>query len=690
MKQIKDYIGKEVAVQCNSQEEWDKIVKLISEVKPNDGPTQKYLYNNATYGTVDCLNLKMGRKIGTSSKSDYKSDGYIVFPASDFLEKTETNLKFSIKYTAEFTENIYDALIKFCKKNIPSDQIWRGYSDESYRAFKSQNYFVYFGYSEGNNYFCGVDNNNQGLSEIQLNKLLEIIDYKTKSSEQDILEQCNKKYPIGTKYKCPNSNTITEVKGKFFKGSTGNKFTDGYGGYVYYEGKFAEIVEEESKFEEGKWYKYSDKDNHYYKPSELGIIGKSVKTSEEIHTGVYKNTDNIWSSKDETELADLSEIQQYLPEGHPDKIKIIPEYVEYIKTGDSSWKLGKIYKVNEDGTVTFESGGNPRDKHYTIDTRIFKPSTKEAYEAQFVKETIKEWYPGTYVVCIENYGSSKIGDVDEITEAPDRNNLYRTKKEGLANQERFKWFATKSEAEAFSKTLNKSENRWIPNPGDWVVILYAGFKCKGNIKVGDVKQIKDFSLDATVNFRVIFTDSSYGNGNTITQQCFRKAELHEIPTQTIINYPMTKEECTIDLSNTKIWIGDNPELSKKVQEKAFELGYKWRIGDSPRYFDRSCLYFSDEHITHGESKEIFKEHKYKEIFPSDLNIKINSNEIPLIIGTKGKYLGELDLTEKYIMAIDTIKETNVFASRVIYSKPKLTELELPTPIKVIKREENYY
>lgn len=88
MKQIKNYIGKEVAVQCSSQEEWNKIIELISEVKSNHGPTQKYLYNNLTQETIDCLNLKMGgTPIGTSSKDNYLKNGYIVFPASDFLEE---------------------------------------------------------------------------------------------------------------------------------------------------------------------------------------------------------------------------------------------------------------------------------------------------------------------------------------------------------------------------------------------------------------------------------------------------------------------------------------------------------------------------------------------------------------------------------------------------------------------------
>lgn len=107
MKQIKNYIGKEVAVQCSSQEEWNKIIELISEVKSNHGPTQKYLYNNLTQETIDCLNLKMGGiPIGASSKDNYLKNGYIVFPASDFLEE-ESKFEEGKWYKSKDSENLY-------------------------------------------------------------------------------------------------------------------------------------------------------------------------------------------------------------------------------------------------------------------------------------------------------------------------------------------------------------------------------------------------------------------------------------------------------------------------------------------------------------------------------------------------------------------------------------------------------
>lgn len=82
----------------------------------------------------------------------------------------------------------------------------------------------------------------------------------------------------------------------------------------------------------------------------------------------------------------------------------------------------------------------------------------------------------------------------------------------------------------------------------------------------------------------------------------------------------------IDLTNTKIWIGDNPELSKQVQEKAFELGWTWWNNKGVRNTQGTSLYFdSGRYISYSDSKtsDYSNNNKYKEIKPEDLGIVLN-------------------------------------------------------------------
>ena len=77
--------------------------------------------------------------------------------------------------------------------------------------------------------------------------------------------------------------------------------------------------------------------------------------------------------------------------------------------------------------------------------------------------------------------------------------------------------------------------------------------------------------------------------------------------------------------NCKIWIGNNPELCRKIQEKLFELGYNWgRFGD-----DQNIKSYNINYLIIYEDGSLFKSsfkraefalHNYKEIFPSDLGI----------------------------------------------------------------------
>lgn len=77
--------------------------------------------------------------------------------------------------------------------------------------------------------------------------------------------------------------------------------------------------EDKPKFEVGKWYK---KDGYYLKPKK--IIGTNSQCNTEYISpeGKYRaNNSGIDDLRTWELLADLTEIQQYLPDGHPDKFR---------------------------------------------------------------------------------------------------------------------------------------------------------------------------------------------------------------------------------------------------------------------------------------------------------------------------------------------------------------------------------
>ena len=169
----------------------------------------------------------------------------------------------------------------------------------------------------------------------------------------------------------------------------------------------------ETQFEVGKWYKF------YWLTGNIYVYGKiqsvyyvSIITSSGVWMNakpLYRETDGyeLKDIKEVQEITDLSEIQQYLPDGHVDKIlyergynifgkNTIPEYVEYVTT---AYK-GIIVKV-EDWTphnyckVSFGNGNKEQPFK-----NLVKPSTKEEFDKQNQK-----WIPqvGEYAV-MENAG----------------------------------------------------------------------------------------------------------------------------------------------------------------------------------------------------------------------------------------------------------------------------------------------
>jgi len=85
---------------------------------------------------------------------------------------------------------------------------------------------------------------------------------------------------------------------------------------------------------------------------------------------------------------------------------------------------------------------------------------------------------------------------------------------------------------------------------------------------------------------------------------------------------MTREEAKKMLTNTKVYVNGK---SKEIQEKLFEIGFKWR-GHTENYIMNlnETFLFIEESITFGWSMDSFKNSTLKEISADDIiNIKIN-------------------------------------------------------------------
>ena len=83
----------------------------------------------------------------------------------------------------------------------------------------------------------------------------------------DLLEEAKLKYPVGTKFKCVNGNTDTgiinsifTVKATFNQNPILKQYSDGRihseNGWIYLDGKWAEIIEEPITKTIDKDYKY--------------------------------------------------------------------------------------------------------------------------------------------------------------------------------------------------------------------------------------------------------------------------------------------------------------------------------------------------------------------------------------------------------------------------------------------------
>ena len=148
--------------------------------------------------------------------------------------------------------------------------------------------------------------------------------------------------------------------------------------------------------------------------------------------------------------------------------EVVPEYVECYYSETDAFIINKIYKCGSlskaDALTIISEKCLNHSLPYEGHLWKFRPSTKEAFEAQNKTQSIEKWSVGSYGVVINSTNKKfPIGFIDEIIPATWHEKVefknyssYDPKSLEYSSGLEFKWFATKLEAEEFAKTLVKS------------------------------------------------------------------------------------------------------------------------------------------------------------------------------------------------------------------------------------------
>ncbi len=134
----------------------------------------------------------------------------------------------------------------------------------------------------------------------------------------------------------------------------------------------------------------------------------------------------------------------------------------------------------------------------------------------------------------------------------------------------------------------------------------------------------------------------------------------------------------IALKNTKIWIGDNPELSRRVQERAMELGFDWWSGTKqPKYVNEKSLIFGDiKDISFTDDKKYFDTlQPHKEIFLSDFFDDTKLVEIPDEIANFDGKVGGLPTPIQTLLVIRSVEQNLKFGVKTNISDKKISSLQ---------------
>lgn len=314
------------------------------------------------------FNLENAKKLGTNYNfsMDFGNRKELFRPALPHeIPTSETSTEFAlpekwcVKITKENAKTIGDFYGKHSwngyKTLIPKEEVGKYYTSHNVSSGTSV-------FSKDNGSYFHLSSPSEGYTEITFEQfkkyVLKSIETEVKPNvmnKEQLLEEAKRKFPIGTKFKAPDNNREYTVEG--FDGIESNGWlTDyhvlacikehkGVGQYLYYHGKWAEVIEPvKPNLIVGKWYMLPKTSNFIVKYSSVGSCSEYIANAKHYsYGGSCCTTDAI--------LVDLSEIQQYLPDGHCDKlVKVSMEDIQ--RQCKEKYPIGCTFKVGSFSSIS--------------------------------------------------------------------------------------------------------------------------------------------------------------------------------------------------------------------------------------------------------------------------------------------------------------------------------------------------
>lgn len=195
----------------------------------------------------------------------------------------------------------------------------------------------------------------------------------------------------------------------------------------------------------GKWYKY---DNWYIKYKETRSDGTFVSSEEIRYNRLYQKINSLFgkANNEKILLEDLKEIQDFLPQGHPNKVEQISEFKkgDYIVTLEGDFSMTNCAKIN----YCFKQRVNNKCIHPYCDLK--NSSANGNTELKFDKSgKLKNWRYATPEEIAEYEKIGKPYDVTTLKESKELSLLEQaklkypigTKYKGVTNKDKI-WTIT--------------------------------------------------------------------------------------------------------------------------------------------------------------------------------------------------------------------------------------------------------